>query len=226
VLVLGINIVVVAVLLAVYSFMIMDTGLLGVAISLALVGGVMVVYSTAPQDPTTNFLLNYSKNLVNVLTSSLEDLDLLDSKIWIARRSDTTLAVFSRTPCLEDVDPGIGFSGGSPYIAIPIEIPAIEYAETVSAESSEDIGRMLRSLLIDEFSICRNVDVSYEDGLYRVTVIGLSSSLNEFMKYPLDPYTVITLATISRVLGARCVKLVGRRSIPDGVEIFVKVEKD
>ena len=221
---LGINIVVVAVLLAVYSFVIMDTGLLGVAISLALVGGVMVVYSTAPQDPTTNFLLNYSKNLVNVLTSSLEDLDLLDSNIWIARRSDTTLAVFSRTPCIEDVDPGIGFSGGSPYIAIPIEVPATEY--TASVESSEDVERMLRSLLIDEFSICRNVDVSYEDGLYRVTVIGLSSSLNEFMKYPLDPYTVITLATISRVLGARCVKLVGRRSIPDGVEIFVKVEKD
>jgi hypothetical protein len=222
--VLGINIVVVAVLLAVYSFVIMDTGLLGVAISLALVGGVMVVYSTAPQDPTTNFLLNYSKNLVNVLTSSLEDLDLLDSKIWITRRSDTTLAVFSRTPCLEDVDPGIGFSGGSPYIAIPIEIPATEY--TASVEGSEDVEKMLRSLLIDEFSICRNVDVSYEDGLYRVTVIGLSSSLNEFMKYPLDPYTVITLATISRVLGARCVKLVDRRSIPDGVEIFIKVEKD
>jgi len=225
-LILGLNIVVVSALLSLYGLIIGDSGLVGIAASLGLAGGVIVAYSRAPQDPSTTSLLNYSKALVNTVTSVLEDLDLLESNICIARKDTELLMVYSKTPCPVEVDPGLGFSSGSPYLAIPIETPSIEITETSSTSITEEsIERVLRSLLVDDLTICRGVKVASEGESYRVFITGLAEYLKDFTKYPIDPYTMLVLTIVSYTTSARCVRLVQRIHMPEGLMLILRVEK-
>jgi hypothetical protein len=141
-LILGLNILVVSLLLVVYGVLVGDNGLVGVAVSLGIVGGVLVVYSTTPQDPSIIALTSYSEILVNATTSALEDLDLLEPSICAIRRADLTLLVYSKTPCPVEVDPGLGFTSGSPYLAIPVKTP-IELTESSSEPAVTQLERNL-----------------------------------------------------------------------------------
>jgi len=219
-LVLGINIVIASILLLAYGLVMAMPSVIGVSMSMAVIGGVIAVYSSLPRDPEAGFLLSYVKTLVNGLTAAIEDLDLLDAHSSIVRSGAGTLLIVSRAPCVENVDPGLGFSQGSPYIAIPLE----SLSTVFEGVSAEDVESFLRAVLVDELSICRAVSVSVEGNIYRVALSGLSDLLKEFTRYPLDPYTVVTLLALSRVAGARCVRLVDRSVTPEGVVLAVGVE--
>ena len=224
-LILGLNIIILATLLGAYGLIVGDNGLIGVSASMGLVGGVLVIYSSAPVEASTSSLMSYTGTLVNAVTSTLEDLDLLDSNICSIRKRDMYLLVFSKVPCPLRVDPGIGFTGGSPYLAIPIEPLPIETPGSSSELSDKAIEDQLRSILVDELSICKSVRVESESGLYRVQISGLNEQLREYVEYPVDPYTIITLSTITQITPMNCTRLINRVNIPDGILLVTRVEE-
>lgn len=223
-LILGLNILVVSLLLVVYGVLVGDNGLVGVAVSLGIVGGVLVVYSTTPQDPSIMALTSYSEILVNATTSALEDLDLLEPSICAIRRADLTLLVYSKTPCPVEVDPGLGFTSGSPYLAIPVKTP-IELTESSSEPVVIQLERNLVTLLVDEYSACRSVRVEEEGGFIRVYITGLAETLRQYCERPVDPYALLVLALASSILGARCIRLVDKKATPDGLILVLGVEQ-
>jgi len=226
-LILGLNIVVISILLSLYGLATGDSGLVGIAASLGLAGGVIVAYSRTPQDPTTASLLNYSKTLVNAVTSTIEDLDLLEPSICIVKKEAAFLLVYSKTPCPAQVDPGIGFASGSPYLAIPIEIPSPVPTEALgtSTAAGELVERVLRSLLVEELAVCRGVKVDVVGESYSIYITGLAESLRDFTRYPVDPYTLLVLSILLHTTSASCIRLVQRTYVPEGLVLVVKVEK-
>jgi len=223
-LILGVNILVVSVLLIVYGILISDSGLVGIALSTSIVGGVLVVYSTIPQDPSITALTGYSEILINAVTSTLEDLDLLESQICAIKRGDNVLLVYSKTPCPLEVDPGVGFTSGSPYLAIPLRTLS-ELVESSSETTSTLLERALTTLLIEEYSACRSVRVEEESGFYRVHISGLVDVLKQYLERPLDPYTLLALVAASSALTTRCVRLIDKRIMPDSVLLLLGVER-
>ena len=223
-LILGINVLVVSVLLVVYGILVGDSGLVGIALSTSIVGGVLVVYSTTPQDPSITALTGYSEILVNAITSTLEDLDLLESQVCVVKKSDSVLLVYSKIPCPIEVDPGVGFTGGSPYLAIPLRTLS-ELVESSSEVISTILERALITLLVEEYSACRSVRVEEESGFYRVYISGLVETLKQYLERPVDPYTLLTLVAASRALATRCVRLVEKRIMPDSVLLVLGVER-
>jgi len=223
-LIFGLNVLVISLILVVYGVVVGDNGLVGVAVSIGLVGGVLVVYSTTPQDPSIMALTSYSDILVNAVTSALEDLDLLESSICTVRRTDATLLVYSKTPCPIEVDPGLGFTSGSPYLAIPVKTPS-EVIESTSESAITLLERNLVTILVDEYSACRSVRVEEEGGFIRVYITGLVETLKQYCERPLDPYVLLVLSSASRILGARCIRLVDKKNMPDGLLLILGVER-
>ena len=209
--ILGLNTLILSGLLGLYALIVGSNVLLGVASSLGLSGGVFLVYSLLPREATMPSLVEYTRTLLNGLTSTLEDLDLLDANLCAVKKGGNILLVFSKAPCPLEVDPGVGFAGGSPYLAIPI---AKEFTESIQEESGgwalDNVENVLRGVLVDELAACKDVRASLEGGFLRVHLIGLSQPLKEFSKYPVDPYVVYTTMALARVLPAKTIRLINR----------------
>lgn len=225
-LVLGVNVVVVSVLLVVYGILLGDSGLVGIGFSASLLGGVLVAYSTTPRDPSVVALLNYSNILVDAVTSTLEDLDLLESQVCSIKRGGVTLLVYSRTPCPLEVDPGVGFAGGSPYLAIPTtRLSTLVESASSSESTSSLLERSLAAVLVDELSACRSIRVEEEADQYRVYITGLADVFKQYLERPLDPYTLLVLAVSSEVLPATYIRLVERKIARDSILLVLRAEK-
>lgn len=209
--ILGLNTLILSGLLGLYALIVGSSVLLGVASSLGLSGGVFLVYSLLPREATMPSLVEYTRTLLNGLTSVLEDLDLLDANLCAVKKGGDILLVFSKAICPLEVDPGVGFAGGSPYLAIPI---AKEYTESIQEESGgwtlDNMENVLRGVLVDELAVCKNVRASMEGGFLRVHLIGLSQPLKELSKYPVDPYVVYTTLALARALPAKTIRLINR----------------
>uniref|UniRef100_A0A7C2FDH6 Uncharacterized protein n=1 Tax=Thermosphaera aggregans TaxID=54254 RepID=A0A7C2FDH6_9CREN len=221
-LVLGLNILIIAGLIAVYGLATGYNNLVGVAASLGVLGGVFIVYSRIPRDPAVSSLLNYSKILVEGVTSAIEDLDLLDASLCIVTRGSEILAVYSKIPCPTRVDPGLGFAGGSPYLAIPVNIPVLELLEASTGEL-ESVERALRTIMVEELSMAKEVGVSATGSIYKVYVSGLADALKEFVKYPVDPYSIIVASTLARAAMAKSLKVIEKTPTLDGLSITLGV---
>lgn len=223
-LVLGVNVLAASALIAVYGVLTSNSGLVGIALSISVVGGVLIVYSTTPQDPSVLALTSYSEILLNAVTSTLEDLDLLESRICVIRKKDSTYLVYSKIPCPFEVDSGVGFTGGSPYLAIPVSTPSVPI-ESSNEPTSLLLERSLAEILVGEFSACRSVRVEEEDGLYTVHVVGPAEVLKQYLERPVDPFTLFILIVSSEVLRAQSVRLIEKKITPDGILVVLRSEK-
>jgi hypothetical protein len=224
--ILGINVLVGSLLLATYGALVGESGLVGVAASLAVLGGVLVAYGgAAPETPQS--ILSYTRTLVYTITSTIEDLDLLDSNICVVRKRGALLVVLSKAPCPGDVDPGIGFASGSPYLAIPVDTAWLRGRELEIEESgaSEDLETALWSLLVDELGLCRSLRVELEGGVYRVRLISPARHMVEFSRFPVDPYVLFTLPALAEVTKSAAIRLVDKRRSLEEVVIVAKVER-
>ncbi|MGB9827210.1 hypothetical protein IMZ38_03000 [Thermosphaera chiliense] len=221
-LVLGLNMLIIAGLLAAYGLATGYNNLVGVAASLGVLGGVFIAYSRIPRDPAVSSLLNYSKILVEGVTSTIEDLDLLDASLCIVTKGSEVLAVYSKIPCPSRVDPGLGFAGGSPYLAIPLDMPVLELVESSTGEL-DTIEKALRTIVIEELGMARDVGVSATGNIYRVYVSGLADALKEYVKYPVDPYSIIIASTLARAAMINYLRVIEKTQTLDGVLITLGV---
>jgi len=218
--ILGANAVLVSATLAIYGVISHDRGLVGIAVSAGLVGGVFLVYGLSRDEPRLGSVLSYLSILANASTAVLEDLDLLDSKLCVIS-GEPMVAVYTKTECPASVNPGLGFTFGSPYFSIPID--SFRDVSTLEEVTAESIESALRGILFEELGLLRSIRVEAGGGsLFTVYATGLSDALSEYSKYPVDPFTLLVAVATARLTG-RDVLVVERSSVPDGVRLVLRV---
>jgi len=218
----GLNIIVISLFLALYGLMSGVNSLIGVASSLGVLGGVFIVYSRIPRDPTITALVNYSKYFLNQLRVLLKTLIYWIQIYVLLEKEMNCWAVYSKIPCPIQVDPGVGFTGGSPYLAIPIEIPLVEGFEATGTVDQATLERMLRTIIVDELGMARELGLTITGNTYHVYIHGLIEVLKDYSKYPVDPYVIVTAAIIAYTTSASSIRVVEKTTTPDGVVIALR----
>lgn len=222
-LVLGINIVIVSVLIAIYGLITGDNGLVGMAVSSGLVGGVFLVLASTPVETTIEAILSYTSTLVNGVTVILEDLDLLDHKLCIERTSNSLLLVFTKRDCPINPNPGIGMFTGFPYFAIPVNI--LDDVERLEITTQESLEESLEDILISRLELSRALKVELRGDIITINVLGLSKIVSTYSKYPVDPLTLITSILVAKLLDTDMLRLLERDFSQESAKIVLKVER-
>jgi len=196
---LGVNVIVLGVLMAVYSYLIMSTQLLGVSASIILVGLVVLVLGYSYVEPTTSFLIDYSREVSRFASLVLEDLRLSNILPSTLIRDSRLYLVISnvRPEDSSKLSPGINIVGGEPLLLIPINT----MLETNPPSSLYEVESRLRDRLIGEYGLCNSLVVQGGDGGLRLRLIGLDTRLLEIELAPLNPLDIIVLTTLSSVMG-------------------------
>lgn len=217
---LGANTVLVSALLAIYGLVSKDSGLVGIAVSAGIIGGVFLVYGLSRDEPRLGSVLSYLSILANASTAVLEDLDLLDGRVCVISKQPMVV-VYTKTECPASANPGLGFTSGSPYFSIPVDL--FRDTSTLEEVTAESIESALRGILVEELGLLRSIRVEAGGGsLFTVYATGLSDALSEYSKYPVDPFTLLVAVATARLTG-RDVLVVERSSVPDGVRLVLRV---
>lgn len=200
-LLLGINISIISALLLIYGIVAGNPGLVGVFASSLLMGFVLVALSFSTQEGILNTYQNYIYLLTVALTSVIEDLDLLDAKMVIARRNGGTYLVLSKTGGIDLPEPGIGVSANSPYLTIPVD-NVLDDVEEIGDLNPVALEANLTEVLVRELSICSRLSIEMlEDRVIRLNLVDLDRRVREYLNYPIDPCTLLTMVAIARLAG-------------------------
>lgn len=222
--VLGLNMVILSFLLVVYGYLVNNSSLIGIGASTGIIGGVFLVYAYIPSEPSQEAFINYLNTVVNGITTVLEDLDLLNYKICVdnSRGGKTMLLVYTKADCPINPNPGIGQHLLMPYFSIPTEIfQEVNKLEEITSPSLED---RLNTLLVSSLGVCKSVRAEIRGDIIAVDVIGVTRALSNYLRYPVDPITVLTLALVTRLTDAELVKVVEREISMNNVRLRLKVE--
>lgn len=200
-LLLGINISIISALLLIYGVVAGNSGLVGVFASSLLMGFVLVALSFSTQEGILNTYQNYAYLLTVALTSVIEDLDLLDAKMVIARKNGGTYLVLSKIRGTDLLEPGIGVNGNSPYLTIPVD-NVLDDVEEIGDLNPVALEASLIEVLVRELSICNRLGIEMlEDRVIRLNLVDLDRRVREYLNYPIDPCTLLTMVAVARLTG-------------------------
>lgn len=200
-LLLGINISIISALLLIYGVVVGNSGLVGVFASSLLMGFVLLALSFSTQEGILNTYQNYAYLLTVALISVIEDLDLLDAKIVIARKNGDMYLMLSKTGGIDLPEPGIGVSGNSTYLTIPVN-NILDDVEEIGDLNPVALGAGLTEVLVRELSICSRLSIEMlEDRVVRLNLVDIDRRVREYLKYPVDPCTLLTMVAVARLTG-------------------------
>ncbi len=220
----GANIAVVSLFAVLYGIFsnspqIMGLGLSGILAGLGLIGA----GSSPPEGPSVA-LGEIISLLLNALTSITEEFDLTNSSLMVVGGNDAKIVVSPKeTP--SSINPGVGVTGGTPYLAIPLghileEISPLNNIDEVSLRNT------LSDIVITHLNVGKLVDTTLlAPGVLRVSIAGLRDEISELEgKYPISPLTILLLAILYRLTGKGLrVKETGR--IVDGAYWILEMEE-
>lgn len=221
--ILGSNILMIAFLLAIYGLLTGDLGLVGLAVSNSVIGGVILVYSLETSEPSIRALREYIKLLVNTSTVILEDMDLLNNTICVSSSDGDALITITKKQCTPSFNPGLGFTTGSPYLSIPIE--ASSDILPLSDIRSEIVEDSMNTILVDKLGLCKNIKVEQFGEMFIVYITGINELLVDYTRYPLNPVILLTLSTMARLLKAHRLQLVEKQETLGLLKLVIRVEK-
>lgn len=204
--VLGVNILIASALTAVYGLYIHDPTLLGVALSTSLVGAVFLVVGFATSEAMLNSLISYAIISSRALTTLVEDLDLLHSKLVALVSGEQIKLVIAKNPNINNVGVGIGVKFGEPYLSFPVD-KVLEGVSPVAEVSERSLELALGEALVESLGICNRVVVGISGKLVRVELYGISKPLEGLCGMPVNPVNVLTTIALARAIG-RSVTLV------------------
>ncbi|MEM2021699.1 MAG: hypothetical protein QXP80_05700 [Zestosphaera sp.] len=214
-LVLSVNVLAVSALVLLYGVVTYETSLIGVALSSILLGLVLLTSCFTVTESIVNALTEYSTLTSNALASVTEDMDLLESKMYVVQSGEGLRLVIIKVGRPEGVGPGLGVRFGEPYLAIPIDdvlkdVPQVEELVEGALESS------LTSVLVETLGLCSRVVVRWSGGYVRVELVGVSKALEGLKGLPLNPFNTLVAVALARITG-RGVKLVESGSTVGGM---------
>ena len=147
----------------------------------------------------------------------------MNSKICVVNKNNNARLILTKSSCDHDTSPGIGFSGGSPYISIPIN-DLVKSFESATEFSREALETALRDSLINEYGLCRDLDIEVSGDLIKIRLINLlQEPLKKYINRPIDPYVVLTLISLARAVGSSSIQLISRSYENSDLEIRARV---
>lgn len=197
--ILGANIALISALLALYGLLTNNPSLMGLFASTLIMGLVIITLSFSTREGLLNTLLNYSTMLTKCATTIIEDFDLLEATPTVTRRDGNVYIVLARSNSIDVLEPGVGFYKNAPYFAIPVG-DLVSGVEELVELSGLAIETSLSEVLVDEFSMCRRIRVEYSDKTIKLTLIDVDKRIREFLKYPLDPATSLTMIALNKLI--------------------------
>lgn len=191
----GSNILVASSLLAMYSFLIGDGRLMGIAFSSIVLSSVMMAlgYESSPQE--NRFRDEFLLDLEAALSVILEDLDLLNSKPRVLWREDGTLMMVYSKTSVDRAAPGVNFANGSPYYAFPLNNLKVDVPD-LTALPPEQAGLTV-SRILREATKSNDADVVSQGKSLRVALYGVSEDMIATANYPVNPIVAGVLAVLS-----------------------------
>jgi len=198
--VLGVNVLTVSALAAAYSFYAQDTALLGVALSVGLAGAVLLAMGFTTPEATLVALTEYADVVGRALTTVIEDLDLLRSKLVATVDGGGVRLAIAKTSDLGDVGAGIGARFGEPYISFPAG-RVLEGVTGVPELDGRSLESALSEVLVESLGLCSRVATEVSGRLVRVEVYGVSKPLERLCGTPVNPVNVLTAIALARATG-------------------------
>jgi len=187
---LGIGLLVSSAALAAYALYSGAPGIAGALLSSSVFGAVLAVMGYTYRDPLSETALKYAEGLAGLALKIYEDMGLLGTESLRTCISDgRVLVVYSarRVSC-EDVRPGLGLAGGSPYIALATE------------EAGGALGDPQQA--ISELGLASRVSVVREGSAFTVELAGVREELLSGGWRPMNLVQVAVLSRLSAAAGA------------------------
>ncbi|MEM2004649.1 MAG: hypothetical protein QXK83_01070 [Zestosphaera sp.] len=214
-LILGTNILAISALAFLYGLVTDKPPLVGVALSSILMGLVLLVSSFAATEIIANALIEYSRLLSKALTSIVEDVDLLESKLCVVRSDEGLRLIIAKAGELKDVDPGLGVRYGGPYLAIPVD-DVLKDVSQIEEVGEGVIESGLNSVLVESLGLCSRVLVRQSGRFLKIELIEPNKTLDNFRGLPVNPFNMLVSVALSRIVG-KDVMLVEAGSFAGGV---------
>ncbi|HIE55826.1 MAG TPA: hypothetical protein EYP90_11725 [Chromatiaceae bacterium] len=212
--VIGLNVIAIAIILSVVGWVNNSYSLIGVAFSIMVFGIVSLVLGLGYRAPGIEFLKIFYDSMRSAIMKLAEDLHLANHKIYALPGDDYVYIVLLRgTKLPSKVEPVIGMVGDEPYVAL--QIPSVQTLR-------EGVNEALNDILVDRYAIASSIRVSQLDNVYRVRVSGISSDIRDLLVKPLSPISILILTTITQVIG-KPVLLLNEQANDGELQLEIKV---
>ena len=192
---LGINLIITAVILGIISVASNQYNLLGVSSSIIIFGFTSLAVGFSYREPSMDFLVYYASFIRNNFLRVIEDLDLLDHKLFVIPGEKESYIVLSKDE-MDDVslESFIGYSEKGQYMVLKVD-------KLVSfGESEVDPEVFLRSKIVDNYMLASSVYVVRENNVYRVTIGSVNSRFVEVFDRPLSPFSLLVCQIVAESL--------------------------
>ncbi len=201
----GVNIIAIAIILAVYGWLTYSTQLIGIAGSIGIVGAVSIAIGLSHGEPTADFLRDYYRIISGFVSKTLEDLRLTNTlpKVLFVKQANEYYMVLTQLKSFSNIDkeitPGIMIVDGAPCYVF--KLPNI-YAEAVEEPITDpiELESRLRSLLIETYGLCTRVSITRTKDLFDLSLEGIDKKLLEVLYEPLSPIDVVVLTILAQLM--------------------------
>ncbi len=182
-----------------YSLVTGAEGLLGVSLSVAVLGFIVIAYGMTYGESVVGLMQDYSRTLTELLVKLLEDMNLLDAKPVAVYKDGRVVLVVSRDDISRDdpPPPGVGVWRGKPYVAVSLDKLA---QQAIASEAPGDAASEIRRTLSEVYGITGSVIVERHGEVYEVIVDRIHGALRDSLGYPVNPLVLATLAAACRAV--------------------------
>ncbi|MEM1541153.1 MAG: hypothetical protein QW101_00315 [Ignisphaera sp.] len=194
--IIGLAIISISSLFIVYGVLISNDRVIGVSLSILVVGVVSTAVGTTYREPLEEMLEHYIHDLNLFYTSVLEDTGIVGSHKIKLCLEDRVIVFSERViPCSRNISVGVNMLDRVPYIALPIT-NILDYISKVVGESS-DVVDGFRKIFIDTSYLCREVAITKENDTISIELSKLSEKALEMMKTPINIIRVYVLTLLA-----------------------------
>ena len=200
-LVLGVNLILSSVLILIYGVVNSEPRIVGIAVSVGLMGAVVTVFSFSSVEPALEFLRLHSLMSNSFVVRLLEDLDLLSVNPRLVSYGDAQYMVYYKDVGLPDeLMPGVGVSRGVPYliVRVPPFLAGVEVGEK-GGVGRETVEEFLSRVVVDSYGVASRVRVSESGkGVFEVRLLDIPSTLRGLVGMPGNAVAAVVMAVFNR----------------------------
>ncbi len=199
-LVLGVNLILASVLVLIYGLVNAEPRIIGVAISIGLMGSVATVLGFSSAEPSAELLRMHSMIVEKAVVKLLEDLDLLNSNPLMVTAEGVQYLIYCRNTVPKEFVPGVGVNKGMPYLAIEVSLSLGDVELQMSVANEPDIEAVLHRILIENYGVASRLITSAEDGIFSLEFRGVAPLLKESLKTPCNMLIIASLSLLNKLL--------------------------
>jgi len=214
---LGINLIITAVIISIISVSSGQYSLLGVSSSILIFGFTSLAVGFSYREPSIDFLIYYVDFIRRNFIRIIEDLDLLDHKLYVFPSDKYSYFVLAKGD-ISDFSPKsfIGYSNDGQYIVLKVD------RIVTPSENEIDPEVYLRSKIVDSFMLASSIYLSREDNLYRIIVSSVDERVVKNLDRPLCPLSLLVSQIVAESI-KKNVKVVEERFEEDNLNIVLEV---